>query len=313
MMPELPEVETLCRQLNEILPGEEILAVDVLDSRLGQAPDLAGKRIARIYRRGKYIQIETVGGPPVALHLRMTGRLLWEPAVDPHRPVPRVASIPRTSPVPPPSSDPPAPPLPPHTRMIERVHHRPPRPDPVPPHTRMIISFRAGRLALIDPRRFATFCAQEAAAVPAVSALAPPLANPLEALPARRLREIAGTRRLPVKSFLMDQRFIAGIGNIYACEILHHAAVDPRRPAGSLTAAEWRRVEKAAAIVLPRAVACRGTTVSDWRDLFGASGTNQDHLEVYSRSGETCRRCGGIIERTTIAGRGTFFCPTCQK
>jgi formamidopyrimidine-DNA glycosylase len=259
-MPELPEVETLCRQLNEILPGEEILAVNVTDPRLGSPPCLAGKRIVSVGRRGKCIRIEMENDLTAALHLRMTGRLLWQTADA-----------------------------------------------PIPPHARLVISFIAGRLVLIDPRRFATFSVRPEDTVPAA------LANPLEELPARRLREIAGTRRLPIKAFLMDQRFIAGIGNIYACEILYKAAVDPRRPAGSLTAAEWRKVEKAAASVLRRAVECRGTTISDWRDLFGISGTNQDNLEVYSRAGEPCRRCGGRIERSTIGGRGTWFCPSCQK
>jgi formamidopyrimidine-DNA glycosylase len=259
MMPELPEVETLCRQLNKILPSEQIIAVEVVDPRLGKAPRLAGKRIASVYRRGKCIQFEMENGLTAALHLRMTGRLLWQTGGA-----------------------------------------------PVPPHTRLVITFITGSLVLIDPRRFATFCVQ-ADAVPAS------LANPLETLPARRLGELAGTRRLPVKSFLMDQRFIAGIGNIYACEILYKAAVDPRRPACGLTAVEWRKVEKAAATVLHRAVACRGTTVSDWRDLFGMSGTNQNNLEVYLRAGESCRRCGGRIERTTMGGRGTWFCPSCQK
>jgi formamidopyrimidine-DNA glycosylase len=286
MMPELPEVETLCRQLNAILPGKKILTVQVLDPRLGnrEGEGLAGRKIEAVYRQGKYIRIE-IGkrgrfsdmyepekcrgkvkkipmdkGFTAALHLRMTGRLLWQ--TD------------ETS---------------------------------VPPYTRLVISFSAGNLLLIDPRRFATFCVQPE------SVALPPLANPLEELPARRLREIAGMRRLPVKSFLMDQRFIAGIGNIYACEILHHACVDPRRPSGSLSAKEWRAVEKAAAVIFPRAVACRGTTVSDWRDLFGISGENQEHLKVYSRGGETCRRCDGKIECTKIGGRGTWFCPTCQK
>ncbi len=258
-MPELPEVETLCRQLNKILPGEEILAVEVADPRLGNVPPLAGKRIVSAERRGKYIRIEMENGPTAALHLRMTGRLLWQ------------------------TGD-----------------------APVPPYTRLIIRFAAGRLVLIDPRRFATFC------VPPEDSSPAPLVNPLEEFPAGLLRKIASTRRLPVKSFLMDQRFIAGIGNIYACEILHRAAVDPRRPAGSLTTAEWRRVEKAAATVLRRAVICRGTTVSDWRDLFGVSGTNQDNLEVYAREGSPCRRCGSPIERLTMGGRGTWFCASCQ-
>lgn len=258
-MPELPEVETLCRQMNTILPGETILAVEVADPRLGSAPPLAGKRIVSVERQGKYIRIEVENGMTAVLHLRMTGRLLWQ------------------------TGD-----------------------SPVPLYTRLIIRFAAGRILLIDPRRFATFCLQPMDASPA------PLENPLKELPARRLRKIAGTRRLPVKSFLMDQRFISGIGNIYACEILYQAAVDPRRQTGSLTAAEWQRVEKATAAVLRRAVACRGTTVSDWRDLFGVSGTNQNHLEVYSREGAPCRRCATPIERMTMGGRGTWFCPVCQ-
>lgn len=259
-MPELPEVETLCRQLNAIIPGEEIVAVEVLDSRLGEVPSLVGERVVTVCRRGKWIHIGMENGLTAALHLRMTGRLLWQDDGA-----------------------------------------------PVPPHTRLVITFAAGRLVLIDPRRFAVFCVRPEDTAPA------PLVNPLEGIPAHRLREIAEGRRLPVKSFLMDQRFIAGIGNIYACEILFKADVDPRRPAGSLTAAEWRKVEKAAAVVLLRAVACRGTTVSDWRDLFGMSGTNQEHLGVYSREGEPCRCCGGRIERVAMGGRGTWFCPSCQK
>jgi formamidopyrimidine-DNA glycosylase len=258
-MPELPEVETLCRQMNEILPGKEILAVEVADPRLGEVPPLAGKRIVSVYRQGKCIRMEMENGMTAALHLRMTGRLLWQ------------------------TDD-----------------------APPPRHTRLTILFAAGRLALIDPRRFATFSAPPKEAIPA------PLDNPLEAFPAHRLREIAGTRRLPVKSFLMDQRFMSGIGNIYACEILYRAAVDPRRQAGSLSTAEWKRMEKVATAVLRRAVACRGTTVSDWRDLYGVSGTNQDNLEVYSRDGAPCRRCGSLIKRLKMSGRGTWFCPVCQ-
>jgi len=284
-MPELPEVETLCRQLNAILPGEKVLAVEILDPRLGEGEGerLIGRKIAAVYRRGKSIRIE-IGkrdrlsdmspetdrgkvkkirmdkGFTAELHLRMTGRLFWQTDA--------------TS---------------------------------LPPYTRLVMTFSAGKLLLIDPRRFATFHARSRGAA------LPPLANPLEGLPARRLGEIAGMRRLPVKHFLMDQRIVAGIGNIYACEILHHACVDPRRPSGSLAANEWRKVEKAAAVILPRAVACRGTTVSDWRDLFGISGENQEHLKVYLRDGETCRRCGGKIGYMKLSGRGTWFCPACQK
>ncbi|MCX5819567.1 MAG: bifunctional DNA-formamidopyrimidine glycosylase/DNA-(apurinic or apyrimidinic site) lyase [Deltaproteobacteria bacterium] len=261
-MPELPEVETLCRQLNALLPGEEIIRIEVFDSRLGKIEGLVGRRVEAVTRRGKYIQIQMNGGMTVALHLRMSGRLLYLAADG----------------------------LP-----------------PLFPYRRLAITFSSGTLLLIDPRRFATFAVQPEGIVPALPD------DPMKGLPARRLREIARTRRLPVKSFLMDQRLIAGIGNIYACEILFAAGIDPRRPACSLTTAEWRKVAKAAAAILRRAVACRGTTVSDWRDLFGCSGTNQDHLEVYSRQGAPCRRCGGSIERIIQSGRGTWLCPICQK
>jgi formamidopyrimidine-DNA glycosylase len=287
-MPELPEVETLCRQLNTVLPGEKILRIEVLDPRLGNierkrghsatlfpgsVPDgsgtekiagLVGRRVAAVTRRGKGIHIQMDGGLTAALHLRMSGRLLYL-AAD----------------------------IPPPSKMF--------------PYSRMVIGFSSGTLVLIDPRRFATFAVQPEGINPALPD------DPMEGLPARRLREIAGTRRRPVKFFLMDQRLIAGIGNIYACEILFAAGIDPRRPACSLTTAEWRKTAKAAAFIFHRAVTCRGTTVSDWRDLFGCSGTNQDHLEVYSRQGAPCRRCGGSIERINQGGRGTWLCPICQK
>jgi formamidopyrimidine-DNA glycosylase len=286
-MPELPEVETLCRQLNTVLPGERILRIEILDSRLGNierkrgatakiipgsvsdgsttgtVAELVGRHVVAVKRLGKYIHFQMDGGLTASLHLRMTGRLLYL-AAD----------------APPPES----------------LSYR-----------RMVIRFSSGTLLLIDPRRFATFSLQPQRIVPILPD------DPMEGLSAQCLREIAQKRRSPVKSFLMDQGIIAGIGNIYACEILFAAGIDPRRPACELTTAQWRKVAKSAAMILRRAVDCRGTTVSDWRDLFGCSGTNQDHLEVYSRQGAPCRRCGGMIERIKMGGRGTWFCPDCQK
>jgi formamidopyrimidine-DNA glycosylase len=261
-MPELPEVETLCRQMNTLLPEKAILRIEVFDSRLGRIEGLIGQRIEAVTRRGKYIQLQMNGGMTAEIHLRMSGRLLYRTAEE----------------------------------LLPDI-----------PYRRLAIHFSSGTLFLIDPRRFATFTLQP-------QGNPPPLPNdPMEGLPLRHLREIARGRRLPVKSFLMDQRLIAGIGNIYACETLFAARIDPRRPACSLTTAEWGKLSKAAGTILRRAVACRGTTVSDWRDLFGCSGTNQDHLEVYSRQGEPCRRCGGGIERIVQSGRGTWLCPVCQK
>jgi formamidopyrimidine-DNA glycosylase len=345
-MPELPEVETLCRQLNTVLLGKTILGVEVLDRRLAPPGGLIGRAVRAVTRQGKYLRIALDGlhpdrrgvdasqanfrkevgtarsgragmesphaGLDLVLHLRMTGRLLWQPLIEPPAhtacqspPEFQAQTCPKLSART--KAD---------TRSVER-HGRATRAQlpaqieaPLPLYARLVLLFANGRLVLADPRRFATIGQS-----PLHPAHAPPagILNPLEGLPAGRLRKLAGSRRLPVKSLLMDQRLIAGIGNIYACEILFAAGIDPQRPAGSLETAEWRRIQQAAAVVLPRAVECRGTSISDWRDLFGAPGTNQHHLEVYARQGKPCRRCSTPIERLTLAGRGTWLCPSCQK
>ena len=284
-MPELPEVETLCRQLQTILPGEEIRRIQILDSRLGKIEGLVGRRVEAVKRRGKFLQICISGGLTAELHLRMSGRLFWQKGGDPL--LSRVCSRKKEEPL----------------KSSGRIKNG----APFFAYSRLMIAFPTGTLILIDPRRFATFTVQPVEKTPAL------VEDPLGGLSARRLREIARTRRLPVKSFLMDQRLIAGIGNIYACEILFAAGIDPRRPSSGLSPVEWRKVAKMSVAILERAVACRGTTVSDWRDLFGCSGTNQNHLAVYARQGEICRRCGGRIERITQGGRGTWFCPSCQQ
>lgn len=285
-MPELPEVETLCRQLKTILPGEEILRIEILDTRLGKIEGLVGRRVETVKRRGKFLQICLSGGLTAELHLRMSGRLLWQKGFATLRSRVRASKT---------AGEP--------LSVSGKIGSAP----PLLPYSRLVITFSAGTLTLIDPRRFATFTVQPTESIPAL------VEDPLGGLSACRLREIARTRRLPVKTFLMDQRLIAGIGNIYACEILFAAEIDPRRPASGLSPSEWRKVAKISVAILERAVACRGTTVSDWRDLFGCGGTNQDHLAVYARQGEFCRRCGGQIQRITQSGRGTWLCPSCQN
>ena len=283
-MPELPEVETLCRQLKTILTGEEILRIEIIDSRLEKAEELAGRRVEAVKRRGKFLQILISGGLTAEIHLRMSGRLFWQKGG-----VPRLGQADASN----------------KGEALTGSGGITTIP-PVLAYSRLLIVFPAGTLVLIDPRRFATFTVKATENTPTL------VEDALGGLSARRLQEIARTRRLPVKSFLMDQRLIAGIGNIYACEILFAAGIDPRRPSAGLSPVEWRKVVKMSVAILERAVACRGTTVSDWRDLFGCSGTNQDHLAVYARKGEICLRCGGRIERIVQGGRGTWFCPACQ-
>ncbi len=258
-MPELPEVETLCRQLKPVILSEEILGMEILDSRLGAIDGLVGKRITSVARYGKGLEIRLDSGTSLFLHLRMTGRLQWE-------------------------SD-------------QRD---------LPPHTRFVMIFSTGRLLCIDPRRFATLTLQD-------SRISKTSVNdPLRDRSFLQLREIAKTKKLPVKSFLMDQRIIAGIGNIYACEILHEASVNPWRQTCNVSRSEWEKIGTVTKDILNRAIACRGTTVSDWRDLFGKKGEYQHELKVYDREGLPCLRCHCSIQRLRLSGRGTYFCPTCQ-
>lgn len=192
-----------------------------------------------------------------------------------------------------------------HLRMTGRFQWRPDR--DISPHTRLVLSFRKGHLFLIDPRRFATVALQE------IREAFCPAQDSLGDLDTSYLSEAAGKRQLPVKSFLMDQRVIAGIGNIYACEILHRAGIHPTRKVCRLSGADWSRVAEAAKAVLIRAVACRGTTISDWRDLYGRPGGYQKHLRVYGREGEECPGCGEVVRRMMLGGRGTWYCPGCQR
>lgn len=133
------------------------------------------------------------------------------------------------------------------------------------------------------------------------------------AVTAAWLAEQARGRSRPLKNFLLDGRVLAGIGNIYASEILFAAGLHPETPAGSLTLAEWEKVLRETRRILARAIRRGGTTVNNYLNSFGQTGLFQLELMVYGRAGEPCRRCGTLIQRVVQAGRSTFFCPSCQR
>ncbi len=130
---------------------------------------------------------------------------------------------------------------------------------------------------------------------------------------AARLAAIVATLGAPIKNVLLDQRRVAGLGNIYASEALHGARIAPVRPARTLDDAEVRRLHRAIRTVLRDALASSGTTLRDYRSTDGQGGNYQTRLRVYGRGGRRCRRCGGTIERLVQAGRSTFYCPACQS
>ena len=127
------------------------------------------------------------------------------------------------------------------------------------------------------------------------------------------LLERARRKVRPIKNFLMDARVVVGIGNIYANEILFAAGIKPTRGVGTLTKPAWERVIRASRQVLERAIACGGTTISDYVRSSGDTGYFQCELRVYGREGEVCQCCGSLVRRQVLAGRATFFCPKCQK
>ncbi len=244
---------------------------------------LGGPRIAEVARVGKRIVL-TLGpregarrdGPlHLEVHLRMTGRLLWAPAW----PVGRSG------------------------RGERRGGAGPGRRRLPPP--RAVLVLDRGAVLFVDPRRFGTLrWSEERPAPGGLDPTGPGFTT--EAL----ARLLAGART-PIKPWLMRQDRLEGFGNIYASEVLHAARIDPRRPAGSLTRDEVRRLAAATRRILRAAIRHCGTTFSDFQGVLGTVGGYRRYLAVYGRAGEPCPRCGAPIERIVQQQRSTFFCPRC--
>jgi formamidopyrimidine-DNA glycosylase len=273
-MPELPEVETVRRMLEQSVRGLTIRSVSLSGLRLRQAVapalprTLRGRTIESVGRRGKYLMIGLSGGLSLLSHLGMSGRWL---VLDRRKPP-----------------------------ALEHVHAR--------------IRFTDGTsLWYQDVRRFGLLRLLPTIGLDRAPELAELGPDPLdEALDGACLRERSRGIRAAVKTFLMDQRRVAGLGNIYASEILHRARIDPRRPAGSLDEREWVRVAAATRKVLDQAVSRMGTTFSAYRTIWGEPGEYGSLLRVYDRAGLRCRRCGTVIRRIVQGQRSTYYCPVCQ-
>jgi formamidopyrimidine-DNA glycosylase len=185
---------------------------------------------------------------------------------------------------------------------------------PVDPHRRAVVSLDDGSdVAYRDVRRFGTWLLLEEDEVGEY--LARRLGEePLEAgFTVRLLAERLAGRRAPVKAALLDQRAVAGLGNIYADEALWYARVHPLRPAGELTAEDVAAIRRGIRQALRIGIRRQGATLSDYRTPNGSRGAMQDEFKVYGRAGEPCLRCGALIEKTRVAGRGTSYCPGCQR
>ncbi len=183
------------------------------------------------------------------------------------------------------------------------------------PHVHLRLALEdGGALWYQDIRRFGMLRVVPTGRLERDASLRPLGPDPLVAPPTgASLRALARGARTSVKAFLLDQRRIAGLGNIYASEILFRARVDPRRRAGALSAAEWTRVADHVVPVREASIARMGTTFSTYRTIWNEPGGYGEQLLVYDRAGEPCRSCGGPVRRIVQAGRSTFFCPSCQR
>ena len=182
------------------------------------------------------------------------------------------------------------------------------------PHVHARLDFRDGSaLWFQDPRRFGQLRVVADRALDRDESLARLGGDPLDPpLTAAELERLGRGARMAIKPFLLDQTRIAGLGNIYASEILFRARVDPRRPAGGLAGADWRALAAEIPAVLREAIARMGTTFSMYRTLWNEPGQYGDQLRVYDRAGDQCPRCGAAIRRIVQAQRATFYCPACQ-
>ncbi|MBA4181225.1 MAG: formamidopyrimidine-DNA glycosylase [Anaerolinea sp.] len=271
-MPELPEVETIRRDLEPLVVGRQIAGVEVDAGTihlLTKAPlealrsTLVGREFTSMGRRGKYILLGLDDGRTLVIHLRMTGRLVW------------------------------------------RRHEAPPEPFE---RARLILD-DGHDLRWSDLRKFGTWSVVDDTAG-LFARLGP---EPIDAgLTFSQFRAVLAGRKAPVKAVLLDQRRIAGLGNIYVDEALHEARIRPDTPAGEISLTKLKRLFETTRTVLERGIENRGASFKDYVDGQGQPGTQHLHVQVFRRTGKPCYACGNMIVRTVVGGRATHYCPRCQ-
>ena len=288
-MPELPEVEVVRRRLLTCLPGLVVRDVRVHDATVCDLPEdelrrtVAGRRVLGLRRRGKYLMID-LGGAEAGRAGRDQSK-----AAGPAAAAGRLLVV--------------------HLRMTGQLLFRPePRERPA----RFVITFDPStELHFYDMRRFGRLWSLDPGDEEAFfAALGPePFSAAFDVVYLRRA--LAG-RRAPLKAFLLDQRRIAGVGNIYADEALFRARLNPLRAAGTVGPREAQRLHAALLETLQAGIDHEGSSIESFIDPAGRRGSFQEILNVYQRTGEPCRVCGTPVERVVVGGRGTHYCPRCQ-
>ncbi|MEC0238798.1 DNA-formamidopyrimidine glycosylase [Paenibacillus dokdonensis] len=274
-MPELPEVETVKRTLNQLVKGKVIDHVTVNLARIIQRPDdidqfafmLAGHTIQSVERRGKFLRI-LLGDLVLVSHLRMEGRYgLFESS------------------------------------------------EPVEKHTHVIFHFNDGtELRYKDVRQFGTmhlFNPGEEFTVPPLSKLG---IEPLDAeFTVEKFKAVLAGKTTKIKAVLLNQAYVVGIGNIYVDESLFRAGIHPEQLANTLTDEQYRKLHQAVVATLAESVEVGGSSIKSYVNGQGEMGMFQHQLKIYGRQNQPCQTCGTIIEKSVVGGRGTHYCPVCQS
>lgn len=275
-MPELPEVETVCRGLAPVLVGQVISKADIRRKDLrkpfprGLKTRIESAQVTHITRRAKYIQAHLDNGFVLVIHLGMSGRIVFQP------------------------------------------HDYKPQ-----THDHFILHMQDGQqIVLNDPRRFGIVDLVPTAQLETHGLFAhlgpEPLSNGFSG---PVLAQALAGKKAAIKQVIMDQTVVVGVGNIYACEALFMAGIDPAMPAGAMTPARTEALAAAIKAVLQSAIAAGGSTLRDHRQANGELGYFQHRFSVYDREGMACPRCAKKppVMRITQGGRSTFYCPGCQK
>ena len=283
-MPELPEVETVRRGL------EPVMTDTVIESAQVNRPDLrwplpvnmserlTGQRVVGLRRRSKYILCDLEGGETLLIHLGMSGRMLISGA------------------------------------QVGAFAHPHPAPEK---HDHVVLNMVGGaRITFNDARRFGAMDLAQTSEVDShkwLAGLGPePLGN---AFSEDHLVARLKGRKMPIKSALLDQKIVAGLGNIYVCETLYRAGIHPARQAGAISERRVRSMVPIIRQVLEEAIAAGGSSLRDFRQADGELGYFQHNFDVYGREGMTCKtqECQAEVRRIVQSGRSSFYCPTCQR
>lgn len=290
-MPELPEVETVRLGLEKYLVGKKITGVEVRLPKIikeGDVRDLVGGKVAKVRRFGKVLVLDLDSGLSVVAHIKLTGQFVYVGAGRPK-----------------------------NTQLSPKLVGQLPN-----KWSHVIFRLDRGTLFYNDVRQFGWIRivkTRDVEKLPFIHELGP---EPIRLASARsgqasltleHFRKILNGKKTAIKSLLMDQKKIGGVGNIYANDALFLAKIDPRKPAGKLSSDEAVKLYRAILEVLKRGLKYGGATEINFVNVLGQPGGYQEHFLAYGQEGKPCSVCGTTIKKIRIGGRGTYFCPACQR